>query len=134
MSAHLSHELFLSRLHVKAALTIYLPQDQYEASEGQVLGLEFHDIARRSDRVIGLSMLTLIYRSIAPEKPSGSAFCRECIDTARDTLREHDRCVAVITEARGKTVYLEAYINWFVTDNPPLPSPYIRLCAQRNRI
>lgn len=98
------------------------PQDHYEANKGQVLGLEFHDIAKRSDRVIGLSMLTLIYRSIAPEKPSGTAFCRECIDAARDTLREHDRCVAVITEARGKTVYLEAYINWSVTDNPPSPS------------
>lgn len=62
-------------------------------------------------------MLTLIYRSISPEKPSTSAFCQECIDAARDTLQEHERCVASITKARGKMVFLEAYINWFVTDD-----------------
>lgn len=95
-------------------MTDWLQQDHYEASKGQILGLDFHEIARRSDRVIGLCTLTLIYRSIAPEKPSTSAFCQECIDAARDTLQEHDRCVAVITKAQGKTVFLEAYINWFV--------------------
>ncbi|KAL2831518.1 hypothetical protein BDW59DRAFT_182171 [Aspergillus cavernicola] len=95
--------------------------DHYKASKGQVLGLDYHEIARRSDRVIGLSMLTLIYRSITPEKPSTSAFCQECIDAARDTLQEHDRCVAVITKARGKTVCLEAYINWTITQSPFIP-------------
>ncbi|KAE8408566.1 hypothetical protein BDV37DRAFT_279051 [Aspergillus pseudonomiae] len=92
--------------------------DHYEASKGQVLGPDYHEIAKRSDRVIGLSMLTLIYRSIAPGCPSMSAFCQECIDAARDTLQEHDRCVAVITKAREKTVFLEAYINWLVSIIP----------------
>ncbi|KAB8198978.1 hypothetical protein BDV34DRAFT_231648 [Aspergillus parasiticus] len=50
-------------------------QDHYEASKGHVLGLDYHEIARRSDRVIGLSMLTLIYRSISPEELSTSVFC-----------------------------------------------------------
>ncbi|RAQ76499.1 C6 transcription factor [Aspergillus flavus] len=95
--------------------------NQYGANKGHVLGLDFHEIARRSDRVIGLSMLTLIYRSIPPEKPSMSAFCQECIDAARDTLREHDLCVALITRARGKTVFLEAYINWTITQSPFIP-------------
>ncbi|CAM1503729.1 Fc.00g013200.m01.CDS01 [Cosmosporella sp. VM-42] len=95
--------------------------DHYEADKGQVLGQDYHEIARRSDRVIGLSMLTLIYRSIAPEKPSMSAFCQECIDAARDTLQEHDRCVAVITKARGKTVFLEGYINWTIIQSPFIP-------------
>lgn len=104
----------LSRSLLEATLTADCPQNQYGANKGHVLGLDFHEIARRSDRVIGLSMLTLIYRSIPPEKPSMSAFCQECIDAARDTLREHDLCVALITRARGKTVFLEAYINWFV--------------------
>ncbi|KAL4913703.1 hypothetical protein BDW62DRAFT_191921 [Aspergillus aurantiobrunneus] len=93
-------------------------EDHYEANKGQILGLDYHEIARRCDRVIGLSMLTLIYRSIAPEKPSTSAFCQECIDSARDTLQEHDRCVAVITRAQGKTVFLEAYINWTILQSP----------------
>ncbi|KAE8416742.1 hypothetical protein BDV36DRAFT_309892, partial [Aspergillus pseudocaelatus] len=95
--------------------------DHYEASKGHVLGLDYHEIARRSDRVIGLSMLTLIYRSISPEEPSTSAFCQECIAAARDTLHEHDQCVAVITKARGKTVFLEAYINWTITQSPFIP-------------
>ncbi|KAE8309902.1 hypothetical protein BDV41DRAFT_546384 [Aspergillus transmontanensis] len=95
--------------------------DHYEARKGHVLGLDYHEIARRSDRVIGLSMLTLIYRSIPPEKPSKSAFCQECIDAARDTLHEHDQCVAVIIKARGKTVFLEAYINWTITQSPFIP-------------
>lgn len=107
---------------LETTLTADWSQDHYEASKGQVLGLDYHEIARRSDRVIGLSMLTLIYRSIAPEKPSMSAFCQECIDAARDTLQEHDRCVAVITKARGKTVFLEAYINWFAIDGSTVPS------------
>ncbi|KAL4785970.1 hypothetical protein BJX76DRAFT_366431 [Aspergillus varians] len=95
--------------------------DHYEANKWQVLGLDYHEIARRSDRVIGLSMLTLIYRSIAPGKSSTSEFCQECIDAARDTLQEHDRCVAVITKARGKTVYLETYINWAIIQSPFIP-------------
>ncbi|KAE8137517.1 hypothetical protein BDV38DRAFT_246946 [Aspergillus pseudotamarii] len=95
--------------------------DHYEASKGHVLGLDYHEIARRSDRVIGLSMLTLIYRSIPPEEPSTSAFCQECIDAARETLHEHDQCVAVITKARGKTVFLEAYLNWTITQSPFIP-------------
>ncbi|KAF4295987.1 hypothetical protein KXW28_003461 [Aspergillus fumigatus] len=99
--------------------------NHYEASNGQVLGQEFHEIARRSDRVVGLSLLTLIYRSIAPEKPSTSAFCQECIDAARETLQEHDQCVAVINKAQGKTVFLEAYINWTMTQS--LFVPYIIL-------
>ncbi|KAI9035274.1 fungal specific transcription factor domain-containing protein [Aspergillus affinis] len=95
--------------------------DHYTVNKGQVLGLDYHEIARLSDRVIGLSMLTLIYRSIAPEKPSTSGFCHECIDTARETLREHDRCVAVITKAQGNTVFLEAYINWTIIQSPFIP-------------
>ncbi|BAE56587.1 unnamed protein product [Aspergillus oryzae RIB40] len=111
----------LSRSLLEATLTADCPQNQYGANKGHVLGLDFHEIARRSDRVIGLSMLTLIYRSIPPEKPSMSAFCQECIDAARDTLREHDLCVALITRARGKTVFLEAYINWTITQSPFIP-------------
>lgn len=94
-------------------------QNNYDASKAEALGPDFHEIARRSDRVIGLSMLTLVYRSIPPEKPSAfaSAFCQECIDAARETLAEHDRCVAAITRERGKTVFLETYINWFVSSS-----------------
>ncbi|KAL4995082.1 hypothetical protein BDV10DRAFT_175583 [Aspergillus recurvatus] len=97
--------------------------NHYDASKAKVLGLDYHEIARRSDRVIGLSMLTLVYRSIAPEKPStsASAFCQECIDAARETLAEHDRCVAAIIKARGKTVFLETYINWSIIQSPFIP-------------
>ncbi|KAL4948436.1 hypothetical protein BDW69DRAFT_176437 [Aspergillus filifer] len=92
--------------------------DQYEASKGQVLGLDYHEIARRADRIRSLSMLTLIYRSIPPQKPSTSAFCQECIDAARATLQEQDRCVAAITRAQERTVLLEAYINWTIAQSP----------------
>ncbi|KAL5336639.1 fungal-specific transcription factor domain-containing protein [Aspergillus crustosus] len=107
---------------LKAAMQIAEKiHDQYEARKGQVLGAGFHEIARRSDRVIGLSMLTLIYRSIPPEPPSASEFCRECIDAARETLKEHDRGVAAIAKAQGRTVFLEAYINWTITQAPFTP-------------
>ncbi|KAL5046193.1 hypothetical protein BDW71DRAFT_182301 [Aspergillus fruticulosus] len=97
--------------------------NHYDASKAEVLGLDYHEIARRSDRVIGLSMLTLVYRSIAPEKASTSTsvFCQECIDAARETLAEHDRCVATIIKARGKTVFLETYINWSIIQSPFIP-------------
>ena len=74
-------------------------------------------MARHSDQVIGLSTLTLIYRSIPPEKPSMSVFCEKCIDAARQTLQEHDRCLSAIIREQGRTVCLEAYINWFVIVN-----------------
>ncbi|KAL4961197.1 putative C6 transcription factor [Aspergillus stella-maris] len=92
--------------------------DQYEARKGQVLGLDYHEIARRADRIRGLSMLTLIYRSIPPQKPSMSAFCQDCIDAARATLQEQDRCVAAITRGQERTVLLEAYINWTIAQSP----------------
>ncbi|RDW93602.1 putative C6 transcription factor [Aspergillus mulundensis] len=95
--------------------------NHYDASKAQVLGLEYHEIAKRSDQVNCLIMLTLIYQGIVPEKPSASAFCQECIDAARETLQEHDRCVAVITKARGKTVFLETYINWSIIQSPFIP-------------
>lgn len=78
------------------------------------MGKHFHEIARRSDRVIGLSMLTLIYRGIASQDSSASAFSQKCIDAARETLQEHAQCVYAITRAREEAVFLEAYINWFV--------------------
>ncbi|KAI5457772.1 putative C6 transcription factor [Mariannaea sp. PMI_226] len=93
----------------------------YEANRGQMLGLDFHDIARRSDRVIGLCTLTLIYRSIPPKEPSTFTFCQECINVARKALEEHERCVAMITEARGKIVSLETYVNWTMTQSPFIP-------------
>ncbi|KAK1147148.1 hypothetical protein N8T08_001887 [Aspergillus melleus] len=117
----LAEELKSVMQHAQDIHVSYPGQDHYTVANGQVLGLDFHEIARLSDRVIGLSMLTLIYRSIAPENPSTSAFCNECIGAARDTLREHDRCVALITKAQGKTVFLEAYINWTISQSPFIP-------------
>ncbi|KAH8651065.1 C6 transcription factor [Xylariales sp. PMI_506] len=96
--------------------------DCYPSDKREILGLDYHEIARRSDSVIGFSMLTLIYRSIAPEKPSRSSFSEECIDAARNALQEHGRCVGVIIKAQGKTVMLEAYINWLVIEGSPVSS------------
>ncbi|VUC28108.1 unnamed protein product [Clonostachys rosea] len=95
--------------------------EQYVASKGQILGLDYHEIARRSDRVMGLCFLTLVYRSIAPEKPSISEFCDECIEYARDTLQEHERCVGVINKSQGNPVFLETYINWYIIRSPFIP-------------
>ncbi|CAI6070175.1 unnamed protein product [Clonostachys chloroleuca] len=95
--------------------------EQYAASKGHILGLDYHEIARRSDRVMGLCFLTLIYRSITPEKPSTSEFCDECIRYARDTLQEHERCVGVINKSQGKPVFLETYINWYIIRSPFIP-------------
>lgn len=76
--------------------------------------MDYHEISDRAERVAALSLLTLIYRSIPPQKPSCSQFCRECIDAARETLKEHDLCVGAIVRSQGKAILLEAYINWFV--------------------
>lgn len=90
------------------------PQDNYRASKSHILGQGYHEIARRADRVVGLCLLTLIYRSIPSENPATSAFFRECVETAREALNEHEKCVSVIDKGQGKTVMLEAYINWSV--------------------
>jgi hypothetical protein len=80
------------------------------------MGSGFHDIARRTDKVTGFCMLTLIYRSIPAAKPSSSAFSPECIHYARKALEEHDRCVAAIVSAKEKTIHLDAYLQWCAHD------------------
>jgi hypothetical protein len=95
--------------------------NRYQADKGHILGHDYHEIAKHSDRVIGLSMLTLVYRSISPETHSKSSFRQECIDAARKTLQEHQKCVVLITHEQEKMIFLETYMNWTITYTPFIP-------------
>ncbi|KAM0424825.1 hypothetical protein ACHAPT_009881 [Fusarium lateritium] len=85
------------------------------------LGSVMAQVCWYAERVAGLSMLTLIYRSIPPTEPGGSVFCKECIATAREAVKEHEKCVAFITSADLRANYLELYVNWAFLESPFIP-------------
>ena len=89
-----------------------------------MLGCQLHEIAKRADRVIGLSMLTLICRGMETQTPQVSTFSRECVAAARDAVREHNQCVDLINNDPRKTVLLETYINWSVKRDQARKFPY----------
>ncbi|KAE8340099.1 hypothetical protein BDV24DRAFT_152296 [Aspergillus arachidicola] len=94
---------------------------RYNEARRRAIGHDLHEIIRRADRVCNLSLLSLIYRAIPPEKPSGTAFCDECIATAREALKEHEKCVALILSCPWDESFLEMYINWTLLQLPFFP-------------
>ncbi|KAF4967224.1 hypothetical protein FSARC_5203 [Fusarium sarcochroum] len=75
----------------------------------------------RAERVCGLSTLTLIYRSISPGKDSSSVFCDECIDSARDALREHEKCISLLADDELQSTHYDLYVNWVLLQMPFTP-------------
>ncbi|KAE8353699.1 hypothetical protein BDV28DRAFT_156789 [Aspergillus coremiiformis] len=96
-------------------------EKRYNAGRRLALGDSLDEIIRRSDRVCNLSLLSLIYRAIPPKKPSGTAFCDECIATAREALKEHEKCVSLILSSPWDKSFLEMYINWTLLQLPFFP-------------
>ncbi|KAE8372772.1 fungal-specific transcription factor domain-containing protein [Aspergillus bertholletiae] len=93
----------------------------YNNERRRAIGGDLHEIIQRSDRVCNLSLLSLVYRAIPPEKPSGTTFCNECIATAREALKEHEKCVALILSCPWDENFLEMYINWTLLQFPFFP-------------
>ncbi|KAM5346970.1 hypothetical protein ACJ41O_009975 [Fusarium nematophilum] len=84
-------------------------------------GAGLQELLWRADRVAGLSMLTLIYRAIPADKPSSSVFCEECIASARDAIREHEKCIAILAESGLQSSYFQLYVNWALLQSPFIP-------------
>jgi hypothetical protein len=89
-------------------------QIKCEDQVSRKLGTVLSQLCFRSERVTSLSMLTLIYRSIPPDKPGGSVFCDECIATARQAVKEHEKCVEIFTSTEKQSNYFLLYVNWYV--------------------
>ncbi|KAJ4313470.1 hypothetical protein N0V84_009395 [Fusarium piperis] len=96
-------------------------QFKCEDQVSRKLGSVMSQLCFRSERVTSLSMLTLIYRSIPPDKPGGSVFCDECIATARRAVREHEKCVEILTSTEKQSNYLLLYVNWTLIQSPFIP-------------
>ncbi|KAF5005920.1 hypothetical protein FDECE_7678 [Fusarium decemcellulare] len=94
---------------------------RYSQETTRVLGTALSQLIWRAERVTALSMLTLIYRSIPPEKPGGSVFCDDCIATAREAVMEHEKCVNFLTDEKFLSSYFELYINWAFLQSPFIP-------------
>ncbi|KAI5861123.1 fungal-specific transcription factor domain-containing protein [Durotheca rogersii] len=94
---------------------------KYYEERRRVVGDVLHELLWHSDRLSQLSLLTLIYRGIPPAKPSGSAFCEECVATAREALKEHERCLNIITSKNMQSIFLELYVNWGLLQAPFTP-------------
>ncbi|KAH7271718.1 fungal-specific transcription factor domain-containing protein [Fusarium solani] len=96
-------------------------QIKCEDQVSRKLGTVLSQLCFRSERVTSLSMLTLIYRSIPPDKPGGSVFCDECIATARQAVKEHEKCVEIFTSTEKQSNYFLLYINWTLLQSPFIP-------------
>lgn len=66
-----------------------------------------------SDRVLRLSMLTLVHRAMPQEASAPSAFSHSCTEAARATLRTHHDCLVII-EKNGDQDFLPTYVHWYV--------------------
>ncbi|KAJ5562944.1 transcriptional regulator family: Fungal Specific TF [Penicillium sp. DV-2018c] len=72
------------------------------------------------DKVSRLAILTLIYRAIPASPQSGPAtFIPECIQTARESLEAHRRCVATLNETDDFVKI--SYMHWAVLLSPFIP-------------
>ncbi|PLB51397.1 hypothetical protein P170DRAFT_400256 [Aspergillus steynii IBT 23096] len=87
-------------------------ETRYSEARRHALGSTLHELFQCAARINELSLLTLLYRGIPPDKSSDIAFCNECVDTARAALEEHQRSISIITSSHVKGHPLEMYINW----------------------
>ncbi|PWY79718.1 fungal-specific transcription factor domain protein [Aspergillus heteromorphus CBS 117.55] len=76
------------------------------------------DVFFRSDKVARLSVLALIYRAIPPQGAQGT-FIPECIDTAREALEVHEKCMADVKEMNEHIKI--AYFHWTILYAPFVP-------------
>ncbi|KAM5360394.1 hypothetical protein ACJZ2D_013773 [Fusarium nematophilum] len=72
-----------------------------------------------------MAMLTLIYRSIQPSFNTGSAFCDECLSTAKECLEEHKSCLSLLKDAEPAILELyRAVVEVLEILPPDLPDAY----------
>ncbi|KAI8405694.1 hypothetical protein FOFC_15182 [Fusarium oxysporum] len=71
-------------------------------------------LVKRADRISHLAIITLIYRSIQPSSNTGSAFCNECLSSAKQCLEEHKEAFSLLQDAEPSTV--ELYVQWQVVN------------------
>lgn len=76
------------------------------------MGDELDDILIQCEKVSNLSLMCLIYRSMSATG-GNQPFYRECINTARQALAEHDKSISLI-ESHDIHVF-DMYINWSVS-------------------
>ncbi|KAF5689906.1 fungal specific transcription factor factor domain-containing protein [Fusarium circinatum] len=72
-----------------------------------------------SDKVLRLSLLTLVHRAAPPITGSNTTFNYNCVAAARATLEKHEECIAHIH--RSATPYLATYIHWTLLFSPFIP-------------
>lgn len=65
-----------------------------------------------SDRITNYSMLTLLYRSLPSSDPSTSSLRAECVEMARNSLKEHEACLTLLSSEKKTQEYLSLFINW----------------------
>ncbi|KAF6806883.1 fungal specific transcription factor [Colletotrichum sojae] len=92
---------------------------QYVEALRQALGVDLVDVFDHTNSVNHLSLFCLIYRAIPPDPSEGTIFSKECIESARQALEEHRRCMEVLIKVEEE--FLESYINWALLQSPFVP-------------
>ncbi|RTE83564.1 hypothetical protein BHE90_001940 [Fusarium euwallaceae] len=105
---------------LEALTTRVTPEERrYMDMLRQSVGDELHEVLVRTDRVVQLSLLCLIYKGVPAETGDATASREEYISTAREALDEHQTCMSII--ANMEDDFLETYINWALLQFPFVP-------------
>lgn len=68
------------------------------------------EIFSRSEKISGLAMLTLIYRTMPPDQGSGTVLPTQCVSVALQALEEHQECVRLLDYTKHNM--LDVYVQW----------------------
>ncbi|KAG8157953.1 hypothetical protein KVR01_012225 [Diaporthe batatas] len=80
------------------------------------IDIDTYQLMLMMDKVLNLSVLTLLYRAIPSPPGSASTFTPECVETARLALERHEECVQHLKPYDSQVQVL--YLHWTIHYNP----------------
>ncbi|KAI5863831.1 hypothetical protein GGS23DRAFT_565608 [Durotheca rogersii] len=92
--------------------------DQWLQLEENEYRKEVLNLMKISDRVVQLSLLTLIHRAVPPSTDPNATFTSECLAFAREALEHHHSYIPTIS---SRAFSLSSYINWTILFSPFIP-------------
>lgn len=80
--------------------------EEIRATAGETIS----EIFTRAERITGLAILTLIYRTIEPDIATGTVLSSQCISTALRALSEHQECMRLLEHTEHNM--MDFYVQW----------------------
>ncbi|KAJ5376936.1 fungal specific transcription protein, partial [Penicillium cosmopolitanum] len=89
--------------------------EEIRATAGETIS----EIFTRAERITGLAILTLIYRTIEPDIATGTVLSSQCISTALRALSEHQECMRLLEHTEHNM--MDFYVQWALLSAPFVP-------------